>query len=371
MAFYSRFAKWGQNEVIVFMKLDIFKKIRNFLVTHYELQVIPVITKHIREAFSPDDSYFLIDDVRRLGGIKNTNPHQLVICVPLLNDFSKINQSLIKIHNSVRQGGIFIGRAETLWQRKQVISERCNKLCCNIIMIYEFIFKRALPKLLGFRSIYRKFRIIKHRMLSKCEILGRLQYCGFEILEFKETERYLYFITRKNTQFLKAKPRAGILIKIPKVGKDGHDIYCYKFRTMHPYADCLHDYILNNCHVDNEGKVIGDFRKTGWGKFLRKTWLDEMPQLYNILKGDLSFIGLRPLTNEFLSLYPKDWRKKRMTIKSGFIPPYYADCPKTFEEIIASEKRYYERKMRHPLTTDIFYFVSVVLSFLCMRARTG
>jgi lipopolysaccharide/colanic/teichoic acid biosynthesis glycosyltransferase len=96
-----------------------------------------------------------------------------------------------------------------------------------------------------------------------------------------------------------------------------------------------------------------------------------MPQLFNILKGDLSFIGLRHLSKQFLELYPEDWRVERHNIKPGFVPPYYADCPKTFEEIIESEKKYYRLKRKHPITTDVYYFVRVVISFLTMKARTG
>jgi lipopolysaccharide/colanic/teichoic acid biosynthesis glycosyltransferase len=140
---------------------------------------------------------------------------------------------------------------------------------------------------------------------------------------------------------------------------------------MHAYADYLHDYILKNLKIDNEGKVIGDFRKTGWGMLLRKTWLDEIPQLFNLLKGDMSFIGLRPLSREFLSQYPEDWRRERMKIKPGIIPPYYADCPTSFEEIIESEKKYYRLKLRYPVTTDIFYFMKVMINFILGRARTG
>ena len=140
---------------------------------------------------------------------------------------------------------------------------------------------------------------------------------------------------------------------------------------MHAYATYLHDYILNNHKLDNNGKVIADFRKTNWGHFLRKTWLDEIPQILNIIKGDLSFIGMRPLSKTFLMLYPEDWRKERIKIKPGFVPPYYADCPKSFEDIIESEKRYYYLRKKHPVTTDIMYLLRVIASFVSGRARTG
>ena len=348
-----------------------FADILDFLMVHYESQVISFIKKHLPLESDFGYNFFFIENLQHFKNIKNANSNNLIISSLLLNDFEDINQSLTKIDNSLRSGGIFIGKVETLEHRKRRFSSSYNKIYYKFKSFCDFIFKRVLPKLSGFRYIFRKFGIVKHHILSKCEVLGRLRYCGFEILDLKETDKYLYFITYKNSQPLNEKPSDGILIKIPKLGEGGRTIYCYKLRTMYTYANYIHDYILNNLQVDNEGKIIGDFRTTEWGKFLRKTWLDEMPQLLNIIKGDLYFIGLRPLSKEFLSLYPREWRKKRIKIKPGFVPPYYADCPKSFEEIIESEKRYYKAKKKHPIKTDIIYFVKVVLNFLSGRARTG
>jgi hypothetical protein len=58
-------------------------------------------------------------------------------------------------------------------------------------------------------------------------------------------------------------------------------------------------------------------------------------------------------------------------LRPGFVPPYYADCPKSFEGIIESEKKYHRLRMKHPITTDVFYFIKVVFSFVTMKARTG
>lgn len=343
--------------------------ISDFLAAQYESQAISFIKGHI-----PPESHhniFILEDAPSFDNVENTNSNNLIISSLLLNDFGNINQNLIKIHSSLRAGGIFIGRAETLEHRKRRFSLSHNKLLYKVRFLYEFIFKRVLPKLPISRHIYRKLRVIEHHLLSKCEALGRLRYCGFEISDLKETDKYLYFIAFKNSQPLNEKTNDGILLKIPKVGEAGRTIYCLKLRTMYTYAKYIHDYILNNLPIDNEGKIIGDFRTTGWGKFLRKTWLDEMPQLFNIIKGDIFFIGLRPLSKEFLSLYPEKWRKERMKIKPGFVPPYYADCPKSFKEIIESEIRYYKAKKKHPIKTDIIYFFKVVFNFLSGRARTG
>ncbi len=72
-----------------------------------------------------------------------------------------------------------------------------------------------------------------------------------------------------------------------------------------------------NDKCDLEGKLLSDeIRLTSVGKFIRKTSLDELPQLLNVVKGDMSFIGPRPLLPEYLTLYSKEQRK-RGTVKPG------------------------------------------------------
>lgn len=90
-----------------------------------------------------------------------------------------------------------------------------------------------------------------------------------------------------------------ILFKQKRPGKDGKIFTVYKFRTM------------STALIDRNGKELSDFeRMTRIGKILRKTSIDELPQLFNIIKGDMSFIGPRPLLTEYLSLYsPEQMRR--------------------------------------------------------------
>lgn len=87
-------------------------------------------------------------------------------------------------------------------------------------------------------------------------------------------------------------------------GKDEQVFKIVKFKTM-------------TDQKDESGNLLPDeFRLTKMGKFVRKTSLDELPQLFNVLKGDMSFIGPRPLLVSYLSLY-NDEQKKRHLIKPG------------------------------------------------------
>jgi len=93
-----------------------------------------------------------------------------------------------------------------------------------------------------------------------------------------------------------------------RVGFGGKRFACFKFRTMvHDSQDCLSDYLASNPDARKEWeathKLQFDPRVTAIGSILRKTSLDELPQLFNVLIGDMSIVGPRPVTEEELLKY--------------------------------------------------------------------
>lgn len=103
----------------------------------------------------------------------------------------------------------------------------------------------------------------------------------------------LYFFNQKNVFFFQERP-----------GKDEKVFRIIKFKTM-------------TDQKDSNGRLLPDAQRlTPMGKFIRKTSLDELPQLINVLKGDMSFIGPRPLLVSYLALYNEE-QKKRHLIKPG------------------------------------------------------
>jgi lipopolysaccharide/colanic/teichoic acid biosynthesis glycosyltransferase len=156
-----------------------------------------------------------------------------------------------------------------------------------------------------------------------------------------------------------------------RVGKDGKIINVFKFRTMYPYAEYLQEYIYEQNKLTEGGKFADDFRITNWGKFLRRFWLDELPMIINLFKGDLKIVGVRPLSRHYYSLYTKELQEKRIDSKPGLLPPFYVDMPKTLEEIIDSELKYLKQYEKSPVKTDFQYFWAILNNIFIRKARSN
>lgn len=119
----------------------------------------------------------------------------------------------------------------------------------------------------------------------------------------------------------------------------------YKFRTLTNHSSLIKNSTSNLSMLDYHGYV------SRFGKFLRKTGLDEAPQLINILKGDMNFVGPRPLDledlnnlkNEFPVLYCE---REKTNLKPGLTGYWqiYKDDERSFENLIELDKYYFENK---------------------------
>jgi exopolysaccharide biosynthesis polyprenyl glycosylphosphotransferase len=101
-----------------------------------------------------------------------------------------------------------------------------------------------------------------------------------------------------------------------RVGKDGHRFELVKFRTMVPGADQLDDELMRHSIDPNWLVMKEDPRVTKVGRFLRRTSLDELPQLWNVLKGDMSLVGPRPLS-ERDDEGVQGWHRHRLDLVPG------------------------------------------------------
>lgn len=280
-----------------------------------------------------------------------------IINLERLNDIRYLNKFLEAVNSRLSIGGEFIGRFEEYNSRKRRIIHPQRKPFNYVVHSGDILLNRVTPKFPVAKKIYFGITKGKDRVLSKAETFGRLYSCGFEITEEHVIEEETYFTARKIKEPVFDKyPSYGPLIKLRRVGKDGKLIKVYKLRTMHPFSEYLQDYIFQKNELQEGGKFKNDFRISKEGRIFRKFWIDELPMFINFFKGEMKLIGVRPLSKQYFGLYPEELQKKRTRVKPGLLPPFYADMPKTLEEIIASELKYLEAYEKAPLKTDLTYF---------------
>lgn len=148
-----------------------------------------------------------------------------------------------------------------------------------------------------------------------------------------------------------------------RVGKDGKHFKMYKFRSMYQDAEARLAELQKYNQVDGPAfKMVNDPRITPVGKFIRKTSIDELPQLWNILKGDMSIVGPRPPLPREVAQY-SDWDWGRLAVKPG-LTCYWQISGRSdvsFDEWMRLDLKYVEEQ---GLWTDLkilFRTVAVVL----------
>lgn len=305
-------------------------------------------------------------------GREKSDYYQLLVNLHVLNDQKYLNTYILDVKNALVSGGVFVGALLPHHYRYKRFLKKYSFWLANLLYFFDFMWKRVLPKLPLTREIYSTFSKEKDRAVSLAEGLGRLAYCGFKIIDLAAVDDVVYFAAVKNGGFQHAKKFFySPIFKMKRVGKDGKPIYVYKLRTMYPYSEFIQDFVYNHNKLESGGKFKDDFRVPAWGRIFRKLWIDELPMLYNWIKGDLKLVGVRPISNHYLSLYSQEHQVRRTKFKPGLLPPFYADMPDTLEEIELSEKRYMDAYQKNPIKTDFRYFFKAVKNILINRKRSA
>ena len=313
-----------------------------------------------------------VSDIKHLYNVQDEMGYfKNLINLRRINDIRRINKFFESVNEHLPKGGRFVGCVETKALRKERILKKYPKGINWVFYIADFIFKRIFPKVPVFQQLYFNITKGRNRVITSVETLGRLYSCGFKVVSLEQKGNLLYFIAEKVKEpDFNLAPSYGPLFKMRRAGKNGDFIYVYKLRTMHPYAEYLQEYIYEQNKLCEGGKFKNDIRVTTLGKFCRKFWLDEVPMILNVLKGDLKLVGVRPLSSHYLSLYSPELQQKRNTVKPGLLPPFYADMPKTLDDIMASELRYLEAYEKQPLKTDLKYFFKICNNIIVKKARS-
>ena len=289
-----------------------------------------------------------------------------------VNDIRWINKFLESVNSKLPKGGLFVCMAETKDLRKRRILRKFPPVINYIYYTFDYIIKRILPKFTLTKGVYFFLTRGANRVLSRAELLGRLYSCGFDVLAEEFIGNHLYVISRKiKTPAYDLEATYGPLIKLKRIGKGGEEIKLYKMRTMHPYAEYLQEYVYQKNELKAGGKFKNDFRISTVGRIMRRLWLDELPSLINLIRGDLKVVGVRPLSRHYFSLYTKELQEKRIKYRPGLVPPFYVDNPKSLEEIMASEHKYLDAYAKHPRWTDIRYLFSAAYNIIFKKYRSS
>lgn len=155
-------------------------------------------------------------------------------------------------------------------------------------------------------------------------------------------------------------PGASPIFKQTRTGKNGKEFSFLKFRSMVPGADKMLDSLLDKNEMDGPVfKIKEDPRITKIGKFIRKTSIDELPQLLNVFVGQMSFVGPRPPIPREVAQYTEK-QKQRLLITPG-LTCYWQVQPRrntlSFEEWLNLDLKYIEE--RGPLTDIKILFKTV------------
>lgn len=289
-----------------------------------------------------------------------------------LNDVLGLNQMFCSVNKKLPDNGLYVCCFVAQDEIKRSFLARYPKGLNYIFYTFSFLVKRVLPKILLTSRLYFSITKGKRRVFSQTEILGRLYYCGFEVLEETRINGVSYVIARRHKQPERQEHKIyGPLITLNRVGKDGRKFKVYKMRTMHPYSEYLQAYMFEKQGLREGGKIANDIRVSTLGAFMRKCWLDEFPMFINLFKGEMKLVGVRPLSNHYFNLYSKELQEKRTKFRPGLLPPFYADMPKTLEEIEASEMRYLTAcEKKGVFLTDLRYFFKILNNILFKRARS-
>ena len=168
---------------------------------------------------------------------------------------------------------------------------------------------------------------------------------------------------------IKLDSKGPVIFKQERVGLNGQHFKMYKFRSMCTNAEELKAKLME--HNEVEGglmfKMKDDPRITKVGKFIRKTSIDELPQFFNVLIGNMSLVGTRPPTMDEVALYSRvQWR--RMSIKPGITGMWQVSGRseiKDFDQIVELDTIYIDK------WSIWFDFKIMFMTVLCLIRRKG
>jgi lipopolysaccharide/colanic/teichoic acid biosynthesis glycosyltransferase len=123
--------------------------------------------------------------------------------------------------------------------------------------------------------------------------------------------------------------------------------------------------------LDGLGKPIGDPRITSFGRYLRRYGIDEIPQVYNLVNGEMSLVGLRPRGDVDWEHFSDEHKERALQYKPGLMGIPYAHIDlESFEDLVGAELTYLDRREERPLQTQVRYFFAILYNFFFKGVRS-
>ena len=296
---------------------------------------------------------------------------KLIVVINQLNKVENLQLTIENLATITKEDQHVILQFETLKGRSRRIQKLYPKTIAKSLFIIDFIFHRVFSRLFIVKNIYSYISKGKIKILSKAEALGRMVFSGYQIESVENFDGLCTVLLKKSGQkLINKKPSFGPVFKMNRIGKNGKMIGVYKIRTMHPYSEYLQDFLIKLNGYGDQGKPKNDFRVTTWGRILRKYWIDEIPQLINVMKLEMKLVGLRPVSEYYFNELDQFQKERRLEQKPGCIPPYIAfNMGSSKDQVLKAEEMYLNMKKSKPFTTDTRVFFMAIKNIFFSKKR--
>ena len=343
-------SQMGYKETIMYL--------RTLQETEPRIAIVPITT------YTPEALHYRLD---------GRNPRLTFVSRPL-HTIHKLDDYLYSANQSLEEGAYLWCHTMTAALKSKLIEERYPWGIRKVVVAWDYLWNRVCPKLRLTHKLYFALTGGKSRTFTRVEIIGRLYRAGFEVVDEGFRQGEFFVLARKVGVPVDDMPPTGSpIIHLKRIGLDGKSIVVHKFRTMYTYSEYVQPYIYHYQSLERGGKFKDDYRVNFWGRWLRRVWLDELPMVWNLLRGDLKLVGVRPLSRQYFNLYSPEVQALRIRTKPGLLPPFYYEehTPETLDEVQASERRYLEAYLKAPHKTDWRYFWGIVGNILFHKKHSA
>lgn len=299
---------------------------------------------------------FFVGKLEHINQLSATNL-SLIILYTRVNDLGDINKVFKKCYDSLLPGGYLIVRYNNISDTNYMLKKQYPSIFYYLVYPFHWLFYRVLSKLSTFVRIQEWISKGKNKVISWVEIFGRLAYCGLDV-ELDERYNGLQYIIARKTKTISDNPNPSfyIFIKLNRVSLYGNIVKINKVRSMYPYSEFLQKKIFELNSVGNGGKFNDDPRITPQGRIFRKYWIDELPQFFDWIRGEIKLVGIRAMSQHFFSLYSQRYKDLYLQVKPGIISPIFDETNDTFNDIERIEYEYLRSYSINPIKTDWKYF---------------